>query len=86
MKEVWGDAMQNKGQLLIVEKNFMYAAQRGGIDDVLYDVTGSTNQFSFIKDAVDDVLEKVLANGGDVEFVDEGSLENYQHIVLINFY
>lgn len=86
MKEVWRDAMQNKGQLLIVEKNFMYAAQRGGIEDVLYDVTGSTNQFSFIKDAVDDVLEKVLANGGDVEFVDEGGLEKYKHIVLINFY
>ncbi len=86
MKEVWRDAMQNKGQLLIVEKNFMYAAQRGGIEDVLYDVGRSTNQFSFIKDAVDDVLEKVLANGGDVEFVNEGSLEKFQHIVLINYY
>lgn len=86
MKEVWRDAMQNKGQLLVVEKNFIYAAHRGGIEDVLYEVTGSTNQVSFIKDAVDDVLEKVLANGGDVEFVDEGFLENYHHIALINFY
>ncbi len=86
IKEVWRDAMQNKGQLLVVEKNFMYAAQRGGVEDVLYDVTGSANQFSVIKDAVDDVLEKVLANGGDVEFTDEGVLENYLHIVLINYY
>ncbi len=86
MNEVWRDAMQNKGQLLIVEKNFMYAAQRGGIEDVLYEVTDPKNQFSFIKDAVDDVLGKVLVNGGDVEFVDEGFLNNLQHIVLINYY
>ena len=86
MNEVWRDAMQNKGQLLVVEKNFMYAAQRGGLEDVLYEVTDTKNQFSFLKDAVDDVLEKVLANGGDVEFVEEGFLNNLQHIVLINFY
>lgn len=86
INEVWRDAMKNKGQLLIVEKNFMYAAQRGASDDVLYAVVEHNNYFSYIKDAVDDILEKVLTNGGDVEFVEEGFLNNYQHIVLINFY
>ena len=40
----------------------------------------------YIKDAVDDVIEKVLKNGGDVEFVDEGLLKDYQHIALIQYY
>jgi hypothetical protein len=35
---------------------------------------------------VDDVIEKVLENGGDVEFVDEGVLKDYHHIALILFY
>ena len=35
---------------------------------------------------VDDVIEKVLENGGDVEFVDEGLLKQYDHIALISFY
>jgi hypothetical protein len=36
------------------------------------------------KDAVDDVIEKVLANGGDVEFVD--NLKDYNRIALIDCY
>lgn len=86
INEVWKDSCQNKGQLLIVEKNYMYAAQRGGTEDVLYNVVEKPEHVSYFKDAVDDVLEKVLLNGGDVEFVDEGVLNNYRHIVLINYY
>ena len=40
----------------------------------------------FIKDVVDHVIEKVLASGGDVKFVQEGLLEEYHKIVLIQFY
>lgn len=86
MTEVWKEAMNQKGRLLVVEKNFMYAAQHGGAEDVIYKVTEPYNPFSHIKDAVDDVIEKVLENGGDVEFVDEGVLDNYHHIALVLFY
>ena len=40
----------------------------------------------YIKDAVDDVIENLLENGGDVEFVDEGVLVAYRHIALILYY
>lgn len=86
INEVWKDSVQNKGQLLVVEKNYMYAAQRGGTEEVLYNVIEKAGHASYFKDAVDDVLEKVLLNGGDVEFVEEGALSNYHHIVLINYY
>ena len=46
----------------------------------------SSNNNFFIKDAVDDIIEKVIESGGDVEFVDEGILTDYQKIVLLEYY
>lgn len=86
MQEVWKEAMSHRGRLLLVEKNYMYAAEHGSIDEVIYKVTEPYNKFSYIKDAVDDVIEKVLENGGDVEFVEPGLLEDHQHIVLMQYY
>jgi hypothetical protein len=62
MTDVWREAMIHKGRLLVVEKNYMFAAQHGSIDSVIFEATGSYNKFSYIKDAVDDVIEKVLEN------------------------
>ncbi len=86
MADVWYEAMHHKGRLLVVEKNFMYAAEHSGREDVIYKAAEPYNKFSYIKDAVDDVIEKVLEHGGDVEFVDEGLLEQYDHIALIQYY
>lgn len=86
MRDVWREAMGKKGRLLLVEKNYMYAAEHGSTDEIIYKATEPYNKFSYIKDAVDDVIEKVLENGGDVEFVDEGLLHGYNRIALILFY
>ncbi|MFM9911665.1 MAG: hypothetical protein ACKVOW_20255 [Chitinophagaceae bacterium] len=86
IKDVWKEAMNHKGRLLVVEKNYMYAAQHSESKNSIDSVTKSYNRFSYIKDAVDDIIEKVLENGGDIEFVDEGVLENYNHTALIKFY
>ncbi len=86
MQDVWREAMNRKGRLLLVEKDYMYAAERGSIDEVIYKATEPYNKFSYIKDAVDDVMEKVLENGGDVEFVDADVLKDYQHIALVQYY
>jgi len=86
IKDVWKQATQHHGHLLIVEKSFMYPAQRGSNNDVRYMPAGPYNKFSYIRDAVDDIIEKVLENGGDVEFVDDGMLTNYQRIVLTVYY
>jgi uncharacterized protein YbcI len=86
MREVWREAMHQKGRLLVVEKNYMYAAQHGSKEDVIYKTVEPYNKFSYIKDAVDDVIEKVLENGGDVEFVDESVIKDYHHIALVQYY
>ena len=86
MKDVWYEATHKKGRLLIVEKNYMYAAEHTDRNDVINEAIAPYNKFSYIKDAVDDVIEKVLQSGGDVEFVDEGMLADYDHIALIQYY
>jgi hypothetical protein len=86
IKNVWAEAMNQKGRLLVVEKNYMYPAQHGGNADEIYPAGTVFNKFSHIKDAVDDVIEKVLENGGDVEFTDPPLLGKYEHIALIEYY
>jgi hypothetical protein len=79
-------AAAGKGRLLIVEKNFISPVRH----------TLRTNAFSiqaqeaddrfYIKDEVDDIIGKILENGGNVEFVDEGVLKDHARIVLITYY
>jgi hypothetical protein len=86
IKEVWEAASQKRGRLLIVEKNYECPAQHSSEEDTIYIKNEILNQPLFIKDAVDDVIEKVLHFGGDVEFVDDQMLFNYQHIALIEYF
>jgi len=86
INEAWQAAVQNRGRLLIVEKNFYYPAQHGANKEVIYKRDAFLNNSFFIKDAVDDIIEKVIESGGDIEFVDEGILNEFQKIVLLEYY
>lgn len=84
--EVWQAAVEGKGKLLILEKNYRFPAQRGAGPGVIEPLTEPYHHFSYLRDAVDDALEKVLGSGGDVVFTGDGSLEHFQHIALIKYY
>jgi hypothetical protein len=86
IKEVWKAAQQKRGHLLVVEKNYMVPAQQGTDPEIIYQKDFSNNNSFYIKDAVDDIIEKLLENGGDVEFVDENLLAAYDHIALTLYY
>jgi hypothetical protein len=86
IRDVWQEAMRYKGRLLVVEQDYMYVAEHGSNEENIYKTLEPYNKFSYIKDAVDDVIEKVLENGGDVEFADAGVLKDYHHIALIQNY
>jgi hypothetical protein len=86
IENVWRESTHKKGRLLVVENNFIYPAHHGGEKDIIYNEELDTENDFYIKDAVDDVIEKVLENGGDVEFVDENVLKDYGHIALVLFY
>lgn len=64
-------AKEKSGRLLIIEQNYVYPEAAASFH---------------VRDAVDDVIEEVIRSGGEVRFVEEGILEEYQHIVLLRYY
>ena len=77
-------ASQNKGKLLIVEKNYLITFyERTG--DPFSETNFSTPQTFNFNNVVDEVIEKVLKSGGDVQFVEEGVLPGNERIALIHF-
>jgi len=86
IRDVWKEAMKHNGHLLIVEKNYTHGSEPVSIDEVIYKAVEPYPSFSYIKDEVDDIIEKVLENGGDVVFADKEIMSNYQHIAMIQYY
>lgn len=86
IKEVWRRATEKKGKHLIIEKNYVYPARQSAKKEIIFEYDDMVHNDLYIKDAVDDVIEKTLATGGIVEFVDEDVLKDYQKIVLIQYY
>ncbi len=80
---VWKQAQNRKGKLLVVEANYTPRAQTQGEDAAISHAIGHYSKYSYIQDAVDEVIERVLENGGDVAFTSEGALQEFQHIALI---
>ncbi|MCL6435839.1 MAG: hypothetical protein K6T90_16830 [Leptolyngbyaceae cyanobacterium HOT.MB2.61] len=81
IEEVWRLAQDGRGKLLLVEKNYHVPAivtENGGLE--LAEQVGGTE---VMDDAVDEIIEAVLAKGGTVAMVDDGSLSDEQHIALI---
>lgn len=86
INNVWKEATLRQPQLLVVEKDFMLVAQVDTAKDAVYSLAEPYDKFSCIKDAVDDVIEKVFTAGGDVEFVENGMLASYNRIALIRYW
>jgi Bacterial archaeo-eukaryotic release factor family 3 len=76
-------AAQNMGSLLMVEKNYRVGSQLLESTEGLYTSKGSYHKYSPISDVVGEIIEIVLENGGDVEFVENGFLNDFEQIVLI---
>lgn len=86
IKKVQEEVFSQKGKLLLIEKNYMHPEEQDSKGCQIYSVIKSDNKYSYITDLVDAVIEKMLESGGDVEFVEEGCLEDYDRIALIHRY
>lgn len=84
VKQVWKESMKRKGMLLVVEKSYCYPEQECTGEEILFNVMEPHHSYSYVKSAVDDIIESVFENGGDVEFVEDGMLKEFEHIVLID--
>jgi hypothetical protein len=78
--EAWRFAQEGRGKLLLVEKNYHVPAiltEDGRFESV--EQVGGTD---VMDDAVDEVMEAVMAKGGSVAIVDDGALSIHQQIAL----
>ena len=76
--QVWRAAFDKRCQTLLVETDFEHPADVAPDGDRLLPYTG--RGAAALDDAVDEVIEKVLADGGEVFFYDPGSLDLHQRI------
>lgn len=74
IKDVWASVNERNSRLLVVEKSYRHS------------LSPDVNKSFYVMDTVDCIIEKVLQNGGDVEFVEDNLLKKYKHIALIPFY
>ena len=79
--EVWRLAQEGRGQLLLVEKDYHQPGIIG--ENGLLELVDSVGGLNVIDDIVDEVIEAVMAKGGDVLFLDNDALSLYQKIALI---
>ena len=75
--QVWRAAFDKRCQILLVESDFEYPADSSAEGDRLLPYTGKGPQA--LDDAVDEVIERVLADGGEVFFYDPGVLRSEEH-------
>jgi len=85
IKPVWEAVMNNLGNKVFVESSFIYPAQIGSALDLIEPLQKPDNEVPYQRDAVDEIIEKVIVNGGDVDFVGAESLTNYEHIALVTY-
>lgn len=80
--EVWRLGHEGRGALLLVEEDFHYPAR---VDASGMHLTPADDPSApdVLDDAVDDLIETVLAHGGRVAFVDNGALTQHQRIALV---
>ncbi len=77
------EALRSRGGLLILEKEALGDSMRKIIEESIDSMVPKYNKFSNVKNLVDEIIEKVFENGGNVELVNKGFLKSYGPIALI---
>lgn len=78
--EAWRLAHEGRGKLLLVEKNYHVPAIL--TEDGRFELVEQPGGTEVMDDAVDEVIEAVLAKGGNVAIVEDGALSLHQQIAL----
>jgi hypothetical protein len=82
MGEVWRLAQEGRGDILLVEEDFHYPAR---VDSSGLHLTAEEDprEPGVFDDAVDELIQAVLAKNGRIVFVDNGTLRAHQRVALI---
>jgi hypothetical protein len=81
IQQVWRAGFNKKIQILLVEEDFEYPADVSPDGSTLEPFTGKGEQS--LDDAVDELIERVLSDGGEVFFYEPGVLDLHQKIAAI---
>jgi Bacterial archaeo-eukaryotic release factor family 3 len=79
--QVWRAAYDNRCQILLVESDFEHPADVAPDGDRLLPYSG--RGAAALDDTADEVIEKTLANGGEVFFYEPGILDLHQQIAAV---
>lgn len=82
--QVWRAAFEKRCQTLLVETGFEYPADLSPLGDRLLPYTSRGE--AALDDAVDEVIERVVADGGEVFFYEPGTLDVHQSIAAVSRY
>ncbi len=80
--KVWKNAHEGRVARLLVDEHFRYPARVDESGQKLIPAEDATAP-DVLDDAVDEIVEQVVATGGDVVFVNNGSLDEYGKIAAI---
>ena len=79
--QVWRAAFEKRCQILLVETSFEHPADLAPQGDRLLPYSGRAA--AALDDAVDEVIERVIADGGEVFFYEPGVLDIHQRIAAV---
>jgi hypothetical protein len=82
-KQVQQEVRNHQGWTLLIEKKYLYDVNLWQNSLLDFTILKTYNKFSCIKNSIDEVIEEVLKNGGNVELVPNGFLREYGQIALI---
>lgn len=83
LPQVYRAANDGRADTLLVEKGYKEAAYLDKEYQLLYTNPEQTEGLTYLKDAVDDTIEQVSENNGQIRFVEDGKLAKYERIALI---
>lgn len=83
MSNVFRMAEKRNSRILLVEEGYGYPSENRNNEEIIFKATQPYSRYSYVKDAVDEVIEKILDRDGDVEFVNKRMIEKHDHIALL---
>lgn len=82
IEAAWRVAQEGRADLLVVEKDFKFPAYQDPRSGKPLFHISNTSGLEQTGDAVDDIIEMVLGKKGEVVFLENGKLDDYDHIAV----
>lgn len=83
ISEISSASIRSNGKLLVVEKQMLRNLHASKVNSVHIETSSVLNEVFFVRDEADDIIKNLLENGTNIELIDDGQLEKYGNVALI---